>query len=296
MEGTKLERILCPVDFSEFSSRAYAYASSLAHHCGAKLFVQHVIETCQYPCSSFAPTVDDYEEFWRAIRAQSQEQLRSFIAGHTANHVETESVTCEGVAADCILTFANQHEVNLIVMGTHGVRGFERLMLGSATERVLRKAACPVLAVPKLPPDLVASMTAGNDVRVRQILACADFSDSSKEAVNFAISVAEDYDAELTVVNVLEAVSAAGCAEETAIAYKHLDELFPRQTGLGSRIRTAVRIGRPFREISKLALEIRADVAIMGARGRNSVDAVFFGSTTYRVVQSGVCPVLSVRD
>ena len=296
MERTKLERILCPVDFSEFSSRAYAYASSLAHHCGAKLFVQHVIETWQYPSSSFAPTVDDYEEFWKALRTQSQEQLRSLIAGHTVNDVQVESATTEGTAADCILSFANQHEINLIVMGTHGVRGFERLMLGSVTERVLRKAPCPVLVVPELPPDLVASTTAGNDVRVRKILACADFSDSSKEAVNFAISVAEDYDAELTVVNVLEAVSTAGCAEETAIAYKHLDELFPRQTGLGSRIRTAVRIGRPFREISKLALEIRADVAIMGARGRNSVDAVFFGSTTYRVVQSGVCPVLSVRD
>ena len=295
MERTKLERILCPVDFSEFSSRAYAYASSLTCHSGAKLFVQHVIETWQYPSSSFAPTVDDYEEFWKALRTQSQEQLRSLIAGHTVNDVQVESATTEGTAADCILSFANQHEINLIVMGTHGVRGFERLMLGSVTERVLRKAPCPVLVVPELPPDLVASTTAGNDVRVRKILACADFSDSSNEAVNFAISLAEEYDAELTVMHVLETVSTAGYAEETAVAYKHLDQHFPRQAGSRSRMRTAVRIGRAFREISELAQEIRADVVIMGARGRNSVDVVFFGSTTYRVAQSGVCPVLAVR-
>lgn len=295
MERKKLERILCPVDFSEFSSRAYAYASSLARQSGAKLFVQHVIETWQYPCSSFAPTVDEYEEFWKVLRAQSGERLRSFIAGHSANQIQVEAATSEGAAADCILSFARRHEVTLIVMGTHGVKGFERLMLGSVTEAVLRKAACPVLAVPVLPPDLVASTAPGNAVRLRKILVCTDFSKSSNEAVNFAISVAEEYDAELTVLHVLEGVSIAGCAEETAMAYKHLDQLLPRREQPGSRIGTAVRIGRAFREISKLAQEIPADVVIMGAHGRNSADSVFFGSTTYRVLQSAICPVLAVR-
>lgn len=296
MERKKLERILCPIDFSDFSTRAYAYASSLARQSGAKLFVQHVVEMWQYPSSGFVPTADEYEKFCKAMRIQSRERLRSFMASCTGDGVEAEPVTSEGAAADCILSFAMQHEVNLIVMGTHGLKGFERLMLGSVTEAVLRKAACPVLAVPMLPPDRVASTASGDAVRLRKILVCTDFSKSSKEAMDFVISVAEEYDAELTVVHVLEGISIAGCAEETAIAYKHLDQLLPGHEGPGSRIGTAIRIGRAFREISKLAQEIPADVVIMGAHGRNSADSVFFGSTTYRVLQSAICPVLAVRS
>ena len=294
MKRTKIERILCPVDFSEYSVRACAYASSLAHHCGAKLFVQHVVEIWQYPCSSFAPTFDEYEKFWKDLRAQSREQLRSLVAGQISNDIEAESVTSQGVAADCILSFATQHKINLIVMGTHGVSGFERLMLGSATEKVLRKATCPVLAVPELPAETVASMTSGNEVKLRQIVACADFSESSNDAVDYAISVAEDYDAKLILVHVLEGVSASQLAEETAVAYRNLDGLIPRQTRLGSKIETIVRSGRAYREIGKIARDIGADLIVMGARGRNSVDAIFFGSTTYRGIQSGVCPVLAI--
>ena len=75
---------------------------------------------------------------------------------HTYNDIEPELVVDEGTAADVILSFAQEREADLIVMGTHGLRGFDRLMLGSVTDRVMRSASCPVLAVREPPHDLVA--------------------------------------------------------------------------------------------------------------------------------------------
>jgi len=244
MKRTKIERILCPVDFSEFSVLAFAYASSLAHHCGAKLFAQYVVELGQYPSADFVPNADAYDEFCATLLSQAEARLRAFIQCQRQYEVDPKCVTRKGMAADCILSFAKQNAINVIVMGTHGFRGFERLMLGSVTERVLRTAQCPVLAIPELPLEFVASATSGDEIELRQIVVCTDFSASSKEALDYGISVAEEYHANLTPVHILEDISTPGCVEDTATAYKRLDELVPAQTELSLNITTAVRIGR----------------------------------------------------
>src|SRR5208337_5277280 len=118
MKRTKIERILCPVDFSGFSVQAYGYASSLAVHCGARLFVQHVVEPWQYPSASFAPTADEYEKFCAVLIAESKEKLHSFIQSHAKEGITPQAVVSEKMAADGILDFAKEHLVNLIVMGT----------------------------------------------------------------------------------------------------------------------------------------------------------------------------------
>jgi nucleotide-binding universal stress UspA family protein len=295
MKRTKIERILCPVDFSGFSVRAYAYATSLAVHYGARLFVQHVVESWQYPSASFAPTADEYEKFCAVLIAESKEKLHSFIQSHAKDGITPQAVVSEKMAADGILYFAKEHLVNLIVMGTHGLRGFERLMLGSVTEKVMRMARCPVLAIPEPAPEVAASATSIDTLEIRRIIACTDFSEISNEALDYAVSVAEEYNANLTLVHVVERVSTLECEEDTANAYKRLDELIPAQTRLGSKITTAVRIGRAYQEIIHFVRENHADLAIMAVRGRNSLDETIFGSTTYRVLQSGACPVLAIR-
>jgi len=295
MKRTKIERILCPVDFSEFSVLAFAYASSLAHHYGAKLFAQYVVELGQYPSADFAPNADTYDEFCATLLCQGEARLRAFIQSHRQHDVDPQCIASKGMAADCILSFAKQNAINVIVMGTHGFRGFERLMLGSATEKVLRRAQCPVLAVPKLPPEFVASATSGDEIELRRIMACTDFSESSNEAVEYAISVVEEYNARLTLVHVLEGVSTPGCVEDTATAYKRMDELIPAQRNPSFEITTAVRIGRAYREICQFARDSHADLVIMAVHGRNSLDDAIFGSTTYRVIQSETCPVLTIH-
>ena len=151
-----IRRILCPTDFSEFSDTAFRYAISLAQHYRAKLLVQHVIELWRHPEIDFAPA-HYYEEFRGRLLQNSEEELKRFAKNRADSETQLERVVRQGIAADCILALAEEQKVNLIVMGTHGRRGFDRVMVGSVTERVLRKASCPVLAVHNPSPDFLSS-------------------------------------------------------------------------------------------------------------------------------------------
>src|SRR5271156_5299887 len=104
MLGIKL--ILCPVDFSEFSVRAYHHAVSLAEHYRAKLVAQHVIELSHYPYADYAASAGDYENFSRAMLEGGKEQLREFVKKNSQGEIQTELVVSQGTAPDSILSFA----------------------------------------------------------------------------------------------------------------------------------------------------------------------------------------------
>jgi nucleotide-binding universal stress UspA family protein len=106
-----------------------------------------------------------------------------------------------------------------------------------------------------------------------------------------------EYDAELTLLHVLEDIpSSANIEEAIATATKQLHKLIPLERVKAAKIKTVVRIGRAYEQIILLTLEIQADLSIMAVRGRNGLDLAVFGSTTYRVIQLGSCPVLAVHD
>jgi len=293
----EIKLILCPVDFSEFSVMAYRHALSLAEHYRARLVAQHIVELWQHPAAGFAATAGDYEGFWQALVERGKEQLQGFVKNYTHDEVQPELVVHEGTAPDAILSFAHAQKVDVIVMGTHGRRGFDRLMLGSVTDRVMRSATCPVLAVHKAPHDSVAAGKEWHYVHhLNRILFCADFSKNSERALNYAISATAEYDCELTLLHVLEEVPSLAKTEEAiAVATEQLAKLIPPGLHTTRKIQTAVRIGKPYQQIIELALEARTDLVTMGVRGRGALDLAVFGSTTYRVMQLGPCPVLAVH-
>jgi nucleotide-binding universal stress UspA family protein len=294
----EIKLILCPIDFSEFSVRAYQHAVSLAEHYQAKLVAQHVVELWRHPSASFAASARLYEEFEQALRESGSKQLQEFVKNHTHDEIQPELVVQEGVAADSILSFAQAQKTDVIVMGTHGRRGFDRLMLGSVTDRVMRRAPCPVLAICKSPHDSVAAgKERGYVHHLSRILFCADFSENSEQALKYAISATAEYDAELTLLHVLEGVPNPAKAEEAmAAAGERLDKLIPREGRKTLKIKTAVHIGKPYWQIIQLAMEAQIDLVTMGVHGRGELDLAVFGSTTYRVMQLGSCPVLAVRS
>jgi nucleotide-binding universal stress UspA family protein len=301
-ETLKIKLILCPIDFSEFSERAYRHALSLAEHYQAKLVAQHVVELWRHPSASFAASAGVYEEFEQALRESGSKQLQEFVKNHTHDEIQAELVVQEGVAADSILSFAQAQKTDVIVMGTHGRRGFDRLMLGSVTDRVMRRAPCPVLAVCKPPHESLAADTAAGKERgyvhhLSRILFCADFSENSERALNYAISATEEYGAELTLLHVLEEPPNPAKLEQAIAAVKErLDQLIPAEGRKTLNIKTAVRIGKPYWQVIQFALEAQIDLVTMGVRGRGELDLAVFGSTTYRVMQLGYCPVLAVRS
>jgi nucleotide-binding universal stress UspA family protein len=292
----EIKLILCPIDFSEFSIRAYHHALSLAEHYRAKLVAQHVVELSRYPYADYVASTGDYAEFCRALREGGKERLQEFVTKHTFREIRPEFVVHEGVAPDSILSFAQARKTDLIVMGTHGRRGYDRVVLGSVTNRVMRTAPCPVLAICKPPHD---SMTPGEERHhvhhLSRILFCTDFSENSERALDYAISATVEYDAELTLLHVLEDVpSPTKTKDALATATDRLNKLIPQEGRKTLKIKTAVRVGKPYQQIIQLA-EAQIDMVVMGVRGRGALDLAVFGSTTYRVLQLGPCPVLAVH-
>jgi len=165
------------------------------------------------------------------------------------------------------------------------------------TDRVMRKASCPVLVISKQPHESMVAGPYGRDVhRLSQILYCTDFSENSERALGYAISVAAEYDAELTLLHVLEEIPTPGQTQEAiATAAAQLDKLITPEQRQAIRIKTVVRAGKPYEEILKHTLETDADLVVVGVRGAGALDAAVFGSTTYRVIQLGPCPVLAVH-
>jgi nucleotide-binding universal stress UspA family protein len=291
----KINRILCPIDFSEFSVLAYDYAQSLAWHYRATLLLEHVTETLtpMYPYYAFP---NAYVEISQELRAHAEQQLQEFAKTHTRHGVQPECSMHDGAVANVILDLAEAQDVSLIVMGTHGLRGIDRVLLGSVTDKVLRKAHCPVLAVRKPAHDLVTQAGVPDVIRPERMLCCTDFSDQSEQSVEYAVSLATEYGSELTLLHVLQDVAdSADIQDEIAKAMESLEKRISPETRRGCKTKTLVRIGKPYQQIIELALESRTDLVIMGVRGRNAMDLAVFGSTTYRVVQLGPCPVLVVH-
>ncbi|HXH50424.1 MAG TPA: universal stress protein [Terriglobia bacterium] len=291
----RIEKILCPVDFSEYSHKAFEYAQSLAQHYGARLLLQHVVQplTSSYPYYAFPDTIN--EVFWN-LEGSADQKLSELISAHQGDGFEVKRFVHKGTVPDCILSFAGSQEADLIVMGTHGRHGFDHLTMGSVTEKVLRKARCPVLVVRKPAHDFVNPIDAAEPVRLKKILYCTDFSEYSGRALTYALSLAMEYNAELTLLHVLEEMPPTDDLQEGVVEVtKRLEGLAPSEADDWCRIRTAVRIGKPYQQILQIALETETDLVVMGVRGRNAVDLALFGSTTHRVIQLGTCPVLVVH-
>jgi nucleotide-binding universal stress UspA family protein len=196
---------------------------------------------------------------------------------------------------------------DLLVLGTHGRSGFERLLLGSVAERVLRKASCPVLTVPK------GDAGAVNEALYRTILCPVDFSESSMRALQYALSLTQEADAQLIVMHVV-AHELERSSDAAVIAYdagmtvgnfvKEREEelrthLLKASAGAGgneySRVESLLTHDKPWREILRVAGERQTDLIVMGVQGRGASDPLFFGSTTQHVVREASCPVLTLR-
>ncbi len=141
----KIDKILCPVDFSEHSERALKYAAFLARAHGAKLILLHVIEPLhgldQYMVLLLTP-----EELTSKLQNQANNHL-SAVAKKVEGRIKVDTAVREGAAFVEIIRQARESKVDLIVMGSQGRSGVDHLLIGSVAEKVTRKAPCPVLVV-----------------------------------------------------------------------------------------------------------------------------------------------------
>ena len=151
----EIKRILCPIDFSDYSRHALDHAVVMARSYDSTITLLHVYSSV--PVAAYAPGTPMHPSV--ALTAVDREEIltsmKRFAEDEAGSDRPIQCETCEGSAAAEILARANAMPSDLIVMGTHGRSGFERLVLGSVTEKVLRKAECPVLSVPRHVRDAV---------------------------------------------------------------------------------------------------------------------------------------------
>lgn len=295
----EINRILCPVDLSEVSRDAIAHAVLLASWYKAKVTALHVRNPLVAPETDFRvlgfgpPLVLTDDEV-------NDARARVLACFGTAG-ADVDVLIDSGRPAQQILERAKSLPADVVVIGTHGASGFEHLILGSVTEKVLRRAMCPVLTVPPL-----ARTTA--TLPFRRILCPIDFSESSLAALDFALSLARQGDAGLTLLHVIEWLadeeSPAGRPfaapeyqrdrERDALA--RLQRSIPDSISNACRTTTRLTHGKAYREILRIAAEDRSDLIVMGVHGRNPLDLMLFGSTTNQVVRRATCPVLTLRQ
>lgn len=141
---TAPKKILCPVDFSQPSERAAAYAVDLAKATGGSVELLHVF---QLPLVA-APETFSFPELVQTMSREADEGVAEMLKRHQGKGVTVTSVTTQGIPAAEIVRMAKEQNVDLVVIGTHGRTGLAHLLLGSVAERVMRTSPVPVLAVP----------------------------------------------------------------------------------------------------------------------------------------------------
>ena len=297
-----IRRILCPVDFSDFSRHTLARAAEIAKAHDATITVLHVVPT---PVMVAPLPFETVRTVAPPLTAAQLERARADVAAFArldpALSVPLKAEVMEAPSIhEAIVYQAARLHADLIVMGTHGRGGFQRLFLGSVAEKVLRLAQSPVMTV--------APSADGRSGAFKNILCGIDFSDCSFAALDYALSLADAAHGQVTAVNVVEwtpvgydplvgpptditgyRMSAAANARERLI------NVIEATATTDIPVRKVVTSGKPHHELLRIAKDERMDLIVLGIHGRNPIDRLFFGSTAEPVVRHAECPVLTVR-
>jgi nucleotide-binding universal stress UspA family protein len=296
----RIEKILCPVDFSDFSRDALDHAVALAGWYEAGLIVMHVVPIPTVPLPIAGVPID--APAFPVNTAETTTHLEEWAHESVgSSNIPMEVIVTSGSASIEITRQAELSRADLLVLGTHGRSGFQRLFLGSVTEKVLRTTSVPVMTIP--PP-----VKKPDSVRFGTILCPVDFSDESMRALEYALSLAKEADARIILLHVIEGFVNAPYANEfrnvSVLEYyeqieedarTRLADAVPEDARTWARPAERVTRGRAYREILQIADEEGANLIVMGVRGRGAMDRFVFGSTTYHVIRRAACPVLTLH-
>jgi universal stress protein A len=280
--------ILCPVDFSEQSRQALRWASAIARRRGGEVTVLSVVEPLLAQAARIRLGID-------LVREEAEPALREFVEAalpedvREASHLRTEVAI--GGASEVILQTAGRLKPGLIVMGTHGLGGVRKLLLGSTTEQVLRRTEWPVLAVPAGAVDAPAVEDPG--VQLKRILVATDFRESAAAAMQWATDLASDLKIPLVLAHIVEPVTVPSRWQALVADFED-DRVATAQrklTDLAASFRDThadwvVTLGRPADTIASLAAEHGAGLVVMGLANPTDSFPRNPGSIAYQVLRT----------
>ncbi|MEW6320772.1 MAG: universal stress protein [Acidobacteriota bacterium] len=295
----QFSRILCAVDLSDASPAVIAQAAAMASWYGAATTVLHVAPTFDAMLVKPARPAETVQVVYPVPREEVLRALERAVEAAGPAGWKPELAVAEGDPAERLVEETLARGADLLVLGTHGRRGFDRLLLGSVTERVIRRASCPALTVP--------AHAAVRAAPFGTIVCPVDFSEASLHALGFALALARKAGGRLVVLHVVEWLpdiephthehfevpEFRRYLMDTAAA--RLGALLADETTDGCAVEAQVAAGRAYAEILRVADAASADLLVLGAHGRSGLHRSVFGSTTASVLRSAGCPVLTVR-
>src|SRR5689334_13480327 len=281
--AASFKNILFLTDFSPASAGALAYSLAFARHFKARLFPAHVMDPVM-PEAGVVPSE-------QAVKDQEEQKQRQL-----ARMVEYNGISFQPLLSRCEFEVAmahwiSEHGIDLVVVGTHGRKAVQRFLLGSTSEVVLHNATCPVLTIgPRVEAPRIFSLTLDN------ILFAAELAARSNPAIEYALALAAEWQAQLTLLHVLPEDS-RNYPDRTRVLRFAMDEmqrLLPENASSSCKTELAVDAGDPAERIVQHARDEKADLIVMGLAGNSDFTVKGSSGVTCRVTGAAPCPVLAV--
>jgi nucleotide-binding universal stress UspA family protein len=274
-----IKRILCPIDLSPESDQGLRYSMALARVYRAKLYICHCVSEITPDCE-------------RHLTEKIKEVVTSFVGTHVSTVPDWEGIVIKGRPSEEITRVASRYQVDLIVINSKR-RAYSTKLLGSVAEAICHTAPCPVLVTHSDERDWVDA--SGISINIKKLLVAYDYSDQADWAFSYALSLAEEHNAELHLLNVVPIHPENLCDKEAILrrAIQRMKNAVPKEADYScSKIKWVVKEGLPYSEILLYAKENGIDLICMGAQGSGYEEWTLLGSNADRVVRHAPCPVL----
>jgi nucleotide-binding universal stress UspA family protein len=291
--------ILCPVDFSEHSAAALRYAAVLAKRSAGRLHVFHVNDPMLATAAAIAFADRDYATV-------ALDELRPFVVkaipASTMKAISIRYAVKTGDTVRMIVSAAKRFRCDLIVMGTHGLSGLEKVLIGSTTRRMLRSTLLPVLAIPSNPSEGMGAQEPARSWPGTAMLAPVDLREQSARDVRDAEQIARAFGTDLLLVHVVPPLQPPPWYRADLSAHQRLRvtkaqrrlESLAKMVGPGINTEVRVVAGRPADEISAVAAEERIGLVVMHLRKGPGLLGSRAGSIASHVLRHAVTPVLAL--
>jgi len=298
-----VKTILYPTDFSVTAKQALNHALFLAEQFEAELHMLHAVVLHESDPRAPERRFPEPSDILQNLFEIADSEMSQIIEANQAKTFTLKEAKVKGFSAgQVILDYSKEHDIDLIVMGTHGRRGPARMFLGSVTEEVIRQAYCPVLTLRSRERPPVGEA-------MEKILVPIDFSEHSKSALSYAREIAALYGSSLQLIHVIEepvypyfyapagAFSVAQQLEELRVKTDEaLEKLMSESRGPEVPYEKSVVTGRPAIEITRFAEEQSSDMIVIATHGLSGLERLLVGSTAEQVVRLATCPVFSVKS
>lgn len=299
------KHLLVPTDFSASADTALDHAVSMAGRFQASLHLLHVVNDPGAGLYGLGNAEVKLDRLKQKAESRARERLQELARDSSAVDIRTQVAqrTNLGVG-DVVQKYAEAHKIDLVVMGTHGRGGLERLVLGSVASTLIRQLSCPVMTVRERDEEPNSSP----EVDYQTLLAPIDFSDHSRTALRLTKTVAGRYGGAQHLLFVAEkrvlptfsdtGIPGIGVVEMdpdiVANAEAALESLNTKIEGPDVESGYHVQEGDVAHAIVDFAETNAVDLIVMATRGLSGIDRFVMGSNTERVVRTAPCPVLTV--